>query len=83
MPSTPCCAAQIVVFTGLLDLLDERDELAAVLGHEAGHVVARHHVRLPRQATALLARTRVCVPPPPQRAGLGQYAGIARQRFDI
>ena len=39
--------AQVVVFTGLFKAIDVEDELAAVLGHEAGHVVARHIVRPP------------------------------------
>ena len=30
------------VTTGLLDLVDNDDQLAAVIGHEAGHVVAQH-----------------------------------------
>ncbi|KAK9843762.1 hypothetical protein WJX81_005325 [Elliptochloris bilobata] len=38
---------KILVSTGLLSLIDHKDELAAVLGHEAGHVVARHSVRSP------------------------------------
>ncbi len=37
---------QVVVFTGLLRLLGSNDdELAAVLAHEVGHVLARHPVR--------------------------------------
>jgi predicted Zn-dependent protease len=33
---------KVVVYTGLLNLLKTDDELAAVIAHEAGHVVARH-----------------------------------------
>jgi metalloendopeptidase OMA1, mitochondrial len=33
---------KVVVYTGLLKLLKTEDELAAVIAHEAGHVVARH-----------------------------------------
>ncbi|KAL4513640.1 hypothetical protein Ndes2437A_g00549 [Nannochloris sp. 'desiccata'] len=33
---------KVVVYTGLLRLLTTEDELAAVIAHEAGHVVARH-----------------------------------------
>ena len=35
---------QVVVTTGLLDLLSSEDELAAVLAHETAHVLARHTV---------------------------------------
>jgi hypothetical protein len=43
-PPTPssCRAAMSGVTTGLLNLVDNDDQLAAVIGHEAGHVVARH-----------------------------------------
>lgn len=33
---------KIGVYTGLLDITENPDQLAAVLGHEIGHVVARH-----------------------------------------
>jgi Zn-dependent protease with chaperone function len=33
---------KVVVFTGLLRLMRSEDELAAVLAHEAAHVLARH-----------------------------------------
>lgn len=33
---------KIVVFTGILDKMESYEELAALLGHEAGHVVHRH-----------------------------------------
>jgi predicted Zn-dependent protease len=32
----------IFIFSGLIDVMDEVDELAAVLSHEIGHVSARH-----------------------------------------
>lgn len=35
-------SGQIGVTTGLLNLVQNDDQLAAVLGHEVGHVVARH-----------------------------------------
>jgi hypothetical protein len=38
---------KVVVYTGLLRLLSNEDELAGVLAHEVAHVVARHAVRLP------------------------------------
>lgn len=35
---------KVVFYTGLLRMLKTKDEVAAVLGHEAAHVVARHTV---------------------------------------
>jgi predicted Zn-dependent protease len=43
---------QVVVYTGLLDLLASEDELAAVVAHEAGHVLARHHAERITSMTA-------------------------------
>lgn len=34
--------AKIGVHTGMMKLVDNQDQLAAVLGHEVGHVMARH-----------------------------------------
>ena len=72
---------RIYVSRGLLPLLNSEDELAAVLGHEIGHVAARHSVRrqtasVPlaplRIATALGGATASIVSP-----GLGQLvAGL-------
>ena len=36
---------KVVVYTGLLRLLDTEAQLATVLAHEVGHVLARHVVR--------------------------------------
>jgi len=35
----------IYVTTGLLDLAESDDELASVLGHEVGHIVAKHSIK--------------------------------------
>lgn len=35
----------VYIFKGLLDLLDSDDEIAFVLAHEIGHIVARHHIK--------------------------------------
>lgn len=42
----------IYIHRGLLAYLNSEAELAAVLGHEVGHVTARHSVRQQSQATA-------------------------------
>lgn len=48
-------SGQIGVTTGLLDLVQNDDQLAAVLGHEVGHVIARHAAeRYSTQAAASL-----------------------------
>ncbi|MES2381700.1 MAG: M48 family metallopeptidase [Bacteroidota bacterium] len=36
----------IVVFTGLIELMDNYDELVALIGHEATHVNERHSVKM-------------------------------------
>ncbi len=35
----------IYIFTGLLNDLENDDQLAFILAHEVGHVVARHHIK--------------------------------------
>lgn len=55
-------SGKIGVTTGLLSLVRNDDQLAAVLGHEVGHVVARHAAE--RYSTTALASTAI-------RAGQG------------
>ena len=45
------CRAAILVTRGLLALANDEAELAGVIGHEIGHVTARHGAR--RQTTAV------------------------------
>ena len=33
------------IFRGLLDILDNDDQLAFILAHEVGHIVSRHHMK--------------------------------------
>jgi predicted Zn-dependent protease len=42
---------QVIVHTGLFDVVETEDELAAILGHEVGHAVAHHGAeRMSQQA---------------------------------
>lgn len=54
---------KVGVYTGLLKLVDSDDELAMVMGHEIGHVTARHGAQ--RMSEGLVA------------AGLGVLVGVA------
>jgi predicted Zn-dependent protease len=44
---------KIGVHTGLINLVDNQDQLAAVIGHEIGHVLARHSNERLSQETAV------------------------------
>ncbi|KAI0781679.1 peptidase family M48-domain-containing protein [Irpex lacteus] len=43
VPNARATYRTIVVFTGILGIAKDEQGLAAILGHEIGHVVARHH----------------------------------------
>ena len=45
----------LYIYTGLLKLMDDEAELAAVLGHEIGHVDGRHAVRQMQPAVGITA----------------------------
>lgn len=45
--------SKIGVHTGLLKLVDNQDQLAAVIGHEIGHVIAKHSNERLSQETAM------------------------------
>jgi len=45
--------AKIGVHTGMMQLVDNQDQLAAVLGHEVGHVIARHSNERASQETLM------------------------------
>lgn len=65
---------KIGVHTGLLALVDNQDQLAAVIGHEVGHVIARHsNERLSQQVGTNLGISLVQAVAAPQSA-LGQTA---------
>lgn len=65
---------KIGVHTGLLNLVDNQDQLAVVIGHEVGHVMARHsNERLSQQAGTNLGISLIQAIAAPQSA-LGQTA---------
>ncbi|BBL35439.1 beta-barrel assembly-enhancing protease [Nitrosomonas stercoris] len=65
---------KIGVHTGLLDLVDNQDQLAVVIGHEVGHVIARHsNERLSQQVGTNMGVSLVQAVAAPQSA-LGQTA---------
>lgn len=66
----------IYVNKGLVDRVDNDDELAAVLAHEVGHVVARHSVKK-LQAITGYSLLRLLTAPIPQTAQAGNAADIA------
>lgn len=50
--------AKIGIYTGLMELADNADQLAAVVGHEVGHVLANHsNARLSSQQLTALGLT--------------------------
>ena len=55
--------AKIGVHTGMMQLVDNQDQLAAVLGHEVGHVLARHsnerasQEKIKEQALSMIQQT--------------------------
>ena len=61
---------KVVFYTGLLRLLESEDEIAAILGHEAAHVVSRHivstphtnasHISIEYYTSALHAKLLIC-----------------------
>lgn len=65
---------KIGVHSGLINLVDNQDQLAAVIGHEVGHVLARHsNERLSQEfavSQGLAAIQAVAAP----QSGLGQTA---------
>ncbi|MCC7136027.1 MAG: M48 family metallopeptidase [Nitrosomonas sp.] len=65
---------KIGVHTGLIDLVDNQHQLAAVIGHEVGHVLARHsNERMSQQMGTQMGISLVQAIAAPQTA-LGQTA---------
>lgn len=65
----------VYVNTGLLEKIANDDELAGVLGHEIGHIVARHSIKR-LQAVMGYSLLRVLVAQAPNSQAVGEAADI-------
>lgn len=63
---------KIGIHTGLIKLVDNQDQLAAVVGHEIGHVLAKHSNERASQEIALQQGMGIL-----QQTTLGQNAAVA------
>jgi len=48
----------VLITRGLYEMLASESQLAGVLGHEIGHIVQRHHVKVMQQSAAVSASAR-------------------------
>ncbi|MDO8489050.1 MAG: Maf and M48 domain-containing protein [Candidatus Omnitrophota bacterium] len=72
----------IYVNTGLLDKVSSDDELACVLAHEVGHIVARHAIKkLQAMQSFSILRLLVAVAPTGGSGEIGNAADIAFTQF--
>ncbi|MFA5005273.1 MAG: Maf and M48 domain-containing protein [Candidatus Omnitrophota bacterium] len=72
----------VYIFRGLLDKVSSDDELAGVLAHEVGHIVARHSIKkLQAMQGYSILRVLVAVSPVPGSADLGTAADVAFTEF--
>ena len=70
----------IYVYSGLVDKVSSDDELACILAHEVGHIVARHSIKK-LQATQGYSILRVLVAVAPGTGEIGNAADIAFTQF--
>lgn len=66
----------VYVNKGLIDKIDNDDELACILAHEVGHIVARHSIKK-LQAMMGYSILRILTASIPQTAPIGKAADIA------
>ena len=66
----------VFVYKGLVDKVDNDDELAGVIGHEVGHIVARHSIKR-LQGSQLYSVLRILTAAAPQTAEAGAAADVA------
>lgn len=65
---------KIGVHSGLINLVDNQDQLAAVIGHEVGHVLARHSNERMSQETAVSTGLQMAQAVTQPQTQLGQTA---------
>jgi len=70
----------VYIFTGLLDKVSNDDELAGVIAHEVGHIVARHSIKK-LQAMQSYSILRLLVAVAPQTGDVGAAADVAFTQF--
>lgn len=70
---------KVFVFTGILNVCQDDDHLAAVLSHEIAHNVAHHAGERMSQAYVLLPLALAAF----QQLGLGDFAGMSRILIDL
>ena len=66
----------VYVNTGLMDKISNDDELAGVLGHEVGHIVARHSIKR-LQGQMGYAALRLLAAQAPGSSAVGETADVA------
>jgi predicted Zn-dependent protease len=69
---------KVGVYTGLFDVAKNQDQLAAVVGHEIGHVVERHHDERITRAYGAQAALTVAGLLTDARYGQGAARGVAQ-----
>ena len=65
---------KIGVHTGLIEMVDNQHQLAAVIGHEVGHVIARHSNERMSQKTAVKLGVSVATAVAAPTSAVGQLA---------
>jgi septum formation protein len=70
----------VYIFNGLIDKMDSDDELAGVIAHEVGHIVARHSIKK-LQAMQSYSILRVLVAVSPVAPEVGNAADVAFTEF--
>jgi len=66
----------VFIFKGLVDKVTSDDELAGVIGHEVGHIVARHSIKR-LQGQQLYSVLRILTAAAPQGGNVGAAADTA------